>query len=298
MDYASHGGYEWSEPVTLEFLPSGSEILDGGNWALLPESGTMVGKKENANGKEYWTNEFSREGFAAYAEANQQLAYDPDDGRTYHPGSVPSQGYSNVEGWHTDVANFGQEPSHQEASASQGYQIEPPATPIMFDTGNNFAIQGFADQSLYDVGTFYQGGEPFPDGTKWTDGVSSWKQQEPSAEDGPGEEPPSSETKQGPPQIPYCDLLSHAKWLVSKDGPVTMGVRGNEVEVAENKLKEEPNMYAEPRLLINYGKWAAKQAKVDYKAICQKCFVKYLKYFFKGGKYEGTCYCNPDPTAV
>jgi hypothetical protein len=123
----------------------------------------------------------------------------------------------------------------------------------MFESGNNSAIQGFEDQSLFDVRTFYQGGGPFPDAPKSTDGVSSWKQQEPSAEDGPGMEPPSSETKQSPPQIPYCDLLSHAKWLVSKDGPVTMGVRGNEVEVAKNKLKDKPNWYAEPRLLNRYG---------------------------------------------
>lgn len=248
---------------------AGSILLDGES-ALLP-NGTMVRKKKK-DGKVYWTDDYHHE---AAVEVRKLSSFNPDEAETVPQGSMSAERYSAVAVWRTEVADSEQEQYHQGASASHGHSVIPSATP-MFDNGNNSAIQDFGDQSLYEESPFYQEGEPsqvFPDAMEWTHGVPSWNQQEPSVEDWPQVQLPSGEKTQSPPQIWYCNLWSHATWLVSEDGPVTIGVRGNEVKVALKKLQEEPNMCAEARLLVKYGKWAAKQAELEYKAICHKCFV-------------------------
>jgi hypothetical protein len=251
----------------------GSSVFDPSNWAgsillqgnsaLLP-NGTMVRKKEK-DGKVYWTDDYEHE---AAVEMRQLSSFIPDESEASCQGSMPSGGHSDVEAWLTKVDDSEHQPSHQVASASHGYSVDPYATPMRFDgvsfRNNSFNAQGFEQQSFYadaQVGSIYQGGKSsqvFPAAMEWTHGVPSWNQQEPSVEDWPQVQLPSVENTQSPPQIWYCNLWSHATWLVSEDGPVTIGVRGNEVKVALKKLQEEPNMCAEARLLVRYGKWAAK----------------------------------------
>lgn len=104
-----------------------------------------------------------------------------------------------------------------------------------------------------------------------------------------------------PPTIPniptlvrleYCNLQSHAEFLVSEDGPPAMGVRKQSVKFAKNRLRKRPENFAGCNVLPKYGKWAADEAGETYKEICRRCFIKYQDYFHLRTKMHATCCCQ------
>jgi hypothetical protein len=104
-----------------------------------------------------------------------------------------------------------------------------------------------------------------------------------------------------PPTIPniptlvrleYCNLQSHAEFLVSEDGPPAMGVRKQSVKFAKNRLRKRPENFAGCNVLPKYGKWAADKAGETYKEICRRCFIKYQDYFHLCTKMHATCCCQ------
>ncbi|KAG7531314.1 hypothetical protein FFLO_04435 [Filobasidium floriforme] len=268
------------------------------------EHSTMVRKKEK-DGKVYWTDDYSAEAAEAMLKAS---SYNLDDGEIYHPASISTQGNPAVEAWLGNLGKSEQKSSQQEASASYGYPADRSAIPISANASwtNPFNIQEFEPQSFYNhdyVVTSHQRGESseaFPGTKEWTEEEPPWnpnsQQQSPDVV-GKYVELPPAPAMPNPMRIPYCSLQSHAQYLVSDAGPSTMGIRGRSVEFAEEKLNSMHDVYGGPKVIRWYGKWAAEQAGVKYKPICQKCYIAHRDYFFQGGKYEGTCYCNPDPTA-
>lgn len=301
MDNASHA----YEGLTIFYdLPEPYTMLEGGNSAFL-SNGTMVRKKVK-NGKEYWTNDFREEGFAAYAaEVNKQTSYDPEDDEAFDQRSLPTQALSDVDGWRTTVAKSEQDPSlsHQEVSASYGY----PAS-----STDPFNAQGFKHQSFYDndqMVTSHGGGESsqaldISMGGLEEVNLSGSHPQVDSAGDVLKEIQGLEIALNQVRELEHCSLESHAEFLKSDKGPkfAERGLKDiSDIAEVVKRILEYPQTYGSRQTLQSYENWAAAEGKVEVQGICSHCFVKYFRYYRQRRARNVTCLCevsrfrNPQP---
>jgi hypothetical protein len=120
----------------------------------------------------------------------------------------------------------------------------------------------------------------------------SLSHQNPSDWDGDVVTPPTIPDIPTLVRLEYRSLESYAEFLVSEDGPPTMGVRNRSIKFAKDRLRKRPETFARWNVLPPYERWAANRAGETYKEICRRCFTKYQDYFHIRPRMDAICCCE------